>query len=68
MAAEVESKWYDPIIHATLQVRDFELAGADVLPEDCATPQGFSVLLVLENSSEGEKVFAALPHGSQIGQ
>jgi PhnB protein len=66
MAAEVESKWHDRIVHVTLQVGDFELAGADVLPQDYATPQGFSVLLSFEDSERGERVFNELAIGGEI--
>lgn len=66
MAAQVEPKWHARIVHATLQIGDFELAGADVLPQDYATPQGFSVLLAFEHLEEGERVFNELARGGEI--
>lgn len=51
MAADVEPRGHDRIVHATLQLGDFGLAGADVLPQDYARPQGFSVLLTFDDSS-----------------
>ena len=55
MSAEVEPKWRDRIVHATLQIGGCELAGADVLPQDYAMPQGFSVLLSYEDSEQGHE-------------
>jgi PhnB protein len=66
MAADVEPKWHDRIVHATLQVDDVELAGADVLPQDYATPQGFSVLLAFEDTARGAHVFNELARGGNI--
>jgi PhnB protein len=66
MAAEVEPRWHDRIVHVTLQVGDFELTGADVLPRDYAIPQGFSVLLTFGDSVRGEHVFNELARGGEI--
>jgi PhnB protein len=66
MAADVEPRWHDRIVHVTLQIGDFELAGADVLPEDYATPQGFSVLLTFEDSVKAEHVFNELASGGEV--
>ncbi len=66
MAAEVQPQWHDRIVHATLQVGEFELAGADVLPEDYASPQGFAVLLTFEDPAKAEYVFTELARGGEI--
>jgi PhnB protein len=66
MAPEVEPHWHDRIVHATLRVGDLELAGADVLPQDYATPQGFSVLLAVEDLAEAEKIFAELATDGEV--
>ena len=66
MAADVEPQWHDRIVHVTLQFDDYELAGADVLPQDYATPQGFSVLLSFDDSAQGERVFTELASGGEI--
>ena len=66
MAADVEPQWHDRIVHVTLRFGDYELAGADVLPDDYATPQGFSVLLSFEDSAEAERVFNELASGGEI--
>lgn len=66
MAAEVESRWKDRIVHATLRVGEFELAGADVLPADYRAPQGFAVLLSVDEPSEAARLFAGLARGGAI--
>ena len=66
MAEEVEGKWHERIVHATLQIGDCEIAGADVSPQDYVTPQGFSVLLSFEDSEQGERIFNELAVGGEI--
>lgn len=66
MAAEVEQRWHDRIVHATLSVDDFELAGADVLPEDYSQPQGFSVLLTFKDVPKAARIFDQFAEGGQI--
>ncbi len=66
MAAEVEPQWRDRIIHATLRVGEFELAGADVLPADYRLPQGFAVLLSVDEPGEAARLFAGLARGGEI--
>ena len=66
MAEDVEPKWHDRIVHVTLQIGDVELAGADVLPQDYATPQGFSVLLTFEDPARAKYVFNELASGGEI--
>jgi len=66
MAADVDSRWHDRIIHATLTIGDIELAGADVLPADYATPQGFAVILALDDPAQARKLFDGLAAGGTI--
>jgi PhnB protein len=66
MATDVEPQWHDRIVHATLRVGDFELAGADVLPSDYRKPQGFSVILVVDEIAEAERLFSALADGGAV--
>jgi PhnB protein len=65
MATEVDPEWHDRIVHATLQIGDLELAGADVLTEDYREPQGFSVILSLDNLGKAERVYSALATGGE---
>lgn len=66
MAKDVPPDWHDRIVHASLYVGDFELAGADFLPESYKKPQGFFILLNLPQKIEAQKVFDALSIGGEI--
>lgn len=66
MAADVDPLWHDRIVHATLRVGDFELAGADLLPQDYRRPQGFSVILAVDEVAEAERLFAGLADGGDV--
>ncbi|HMB73224.1 MAG TPA: VOC family protein [Gammaproteobacteria bacterium] len=66
LAADVASRWHDRIVHATLSVAGVELAGADVLPEDYSTPQGFAVLLAFGNPDQAQSVFDEFADGGEI--
>lgn len=65
-AGDVPVDWRDKIVHATLTVRDTELAGADVRPGQYQRPLGFSVLVSVPDDKEGARVFASLSPGGQI--
>jgi len=67
MAAEVEPRFRDRIVHATLEFADGELAGTDMLPPDFARPRGFSVLVTFDETAEAERVFSMLAEGGEIG-
>jgi PhnB protein len=66
MATEIEPRWHDRIVHVTLQTGNFDLAGADVLPQDYAAPQGFSILLTFEDLAKAEQVFGELAIDGEI--
>jgi PhnB protein len=67
MAPQVDPKWHNRIVHSSLKLGDFELAGADVLPHDYKKPQGFSVILTVEDNEEARRIFDSLAEGGQIG-
>ena len=67
LAATVEPRYRDRILHATLKLGDQELLGADVLPKDYAPPQGFSVLLSLPAPADAKRVFDAFADGGRVG-
>ena len=50
LADQVSSDWRDKIVHATLTIDDMTLSGADVHPDQYREPQGFSVLLDIEDT------------------
>lgn len=66
MAGQVPAQYRDRIIHATLDLGDQELLGADVFPEDYRQPQGFFVTLGIEEYDRAKTVFEALAEGGQV--
>ena len=66
MVAEAPPGYADKILHATLLLGTSTLAGADSMPEQYAAPQGFHVLLNMQDSAEGERIFAALSEGGNV--
>ncbi len=66
MAAQVDPRWHDRIVHATLLLADVELLGADLLPEDYRAPQGFFVTLTVEGPGRGKSIFESLADGGQV--
>ena len=49
MAEQVPPEWRGKIVHANFSVGATVLAGADVLPEQYVKPQGFYVLLSVDD-------------------
>lgn len=66
MARDVEPRWHDRIVHATLRFEDVELAGADLPTEDSPKPQGFFVLLTVDDAANAERIFSALAVGGEV--
>jgi PhnB protein len=60
MAAQAPPGWGNKILHATLTLGYQVLSGADAPPEHYRRPQGFSVLLSLDDAAEAERIFNAL--------
>jgi PhnB protein len=52
MADQVSAEWRGKIVHASLAVGDTVLTGADALPEHYQQPQGFYVLLGIDDSAQ----------------
>ena len=64
--SQVPAGWRDKILHATLQVGEGRLQGADVPPEHYQKPQGFSVTLGLQDAAETERIFHALTENGTV--
>lgn len=60
VATSVPPDWQHKIVHANVSFSNFELAGADVLPEQYQRPKGFYILLGVKSEKEVEKAFNAL--------
>ena len=67
MAHQVDSRWHDRIVHATLQSEGIELNGTDLLSTDDIKPQGFFVTLTVENSARAHQILLKLAEGGTIG-
>jgi PhnB protein len=66
MAAMIPKEWGPKIMHATMQVGDQTLMGADAPPDRYQQPQGFAVALHIEEPAEAERAFGALSEGGNI--
>jgi PhnB protein len=64
MASQIDSRWHERIVHATLRLGDVELTGTDLLPHDYRRPEGFFVTLTLESATQAEDIFNALARHS----
>jgi len=60
MAEEMPVEWRNKVIHATLVWGNHRLQGADVAPESYLKPQGFSVMLNVEDVAEADRIFTTL--------
>jgi PhnB protein len=68
LADRVPAEWRDRILHATLDLGEGRLTGADVSSDQgYRTPDGFSVLLEPEDAAEAERIFARLSEGGRVG-
>ncbi len=66
MAGQVGPEMSSRILHASLKVGELWLMGADVPSERFVRPQGFSVMIALEDVERAERVFDALSKGGMI--
>ncbi|HEX8792787.1 MAG TPA: VOC family protein [Polyangiaceae bacterium] len=66
MAREVSAERRDQVVHASMKVGHVVLAGADVAPEEYEKPQGFYILLNVDDSAEAERVFQALAKDGDV--
>jgi PhnB protein len=66
-ADQVPPDWRDKIVHASLELGEAQLTGADVRPEEYQRPQGFYVLVNPADVADGERIFRALAEGGSVG-
>jgi PhnB protein len=60
MADQMPPAWRGKIVHAPVTLGDYRLTGGDVPPESYQKPQGFSVLLNLDDAAQADRIFTAL--------
>jgi PhnB protein len=65
-AADVPEDFRSKVIHATLVIGRFQLAGADVVRDQYQRPQGFSVLFGAASQADAERIFGALADGGDV--
>jgi PhnB protein len=65
-ASEVPAAWRNKILHATLQVDDGIVTGADAPPGRHEKPQGFSVTLGLKDPAGAERIFRGLSESGSV--
>jgi PhnB protein len=65
-AASVPADFRNKVVHATLTLGGYELAGADVAPERYERPQGFYLLFKADSASEAERIFGELAEGGDV--
>ena len=66
LSENTPEEWRNKIIHANLTLDNSEISGTDVQPHQYQKPQGFSMLLEVNNQAETERVFEALAEGGSI--
>jgi PhnB protein len=66
MAGRMPPELHGNIIHATFSLGDQQLTGADAPPDRFEKPQGFSVLLTVDEPAEADRVFASLSQDGSV--
>ncbi|MGH9530442.1 MAG: VOC family protein [Terriglobales bacterium] len=66
MAKDVPAEWQSKLMHATLNMKDEVLMGADAPPGRYSKPQGFSVSIGLKDVAQSERIFRALAEGGTV--
>ena len=66
MAKDAPPGMSGKILHATLTVGDNMLAGDDSLPGQYVQPQGFQILVGIDDPVEAERIFNALTKNGKV--
>jgi PhnB protein len=66
MAREAPPGFGEKILHATLTVGDNMLAGSDGLPGQYLQPQGFQILVGIDDPVEADRIFNALAENGKV--
>jgi PhnB protein len=66
MADKTPAEQRDRIMHTSLRVGNFVIAGADAPPEYYSKPQGFSVALSVDDPAEADRLFNALAENGNV--
>jgi PhnB protein len=66
MAADAPPDWGDKLAHAGFRLGGLEIAGSDVPPGRYFPPQGFEILLDIEDPAAATQAFGALAEGGVV--
>jgi PhnB protein len=66
MASQVPPGWVSRIYHATLTAGGRSLGAADAPPGAYSSPQGFFVMLEIDEPAEAERIFGMLSEGGIV--
>ena len=62
----VAAEWRSKIIHATLNIGDDLLTGADAPPDRYQKPEGFHITLGIKDVTEAERIFKSLAENGAV--
>jgi PhnB protein len=65
-AAEAPADWAGKVYHATLRVGDFVITGGDQPIGRYVKPEGFSIVLGIDDPSEAQRIFDELAEHGRI--
>ena len=66
LASEVPAEWRGKILHASLQVGDALILGADAPPGRYEKPQGFAVNLSPKDPVDAKRIFMGLSESGRV--
>ncbi|MFN0124156.1 MAG: VOC family protein [Blastocatellia bacterium] len=66
MAGQFPAEYGDKLMHATLEIGETMILGADTPPEHYKQPDGFCLTLGMDDPAEAERVFSALAAGGNV--
>ncbi|HUA61360.1 MAG TPA: VOC family protein [Verrucomicrobiae bacterium] len=66
MAAQMPPEAQKMVMHTSLAVGDFRIAGADAPGQRYKTPQGFDVALDVKDEAEADRLFSELSQGGKV--
>jgi len=65
-AQHFEPEWHPKIVHGSITIGTFVLAGADVRPAGYHKPNGFFLLLGIAGAANAKRVFEALAENGDV--
>ena len=66
MDSTVPPEWSEKVMHATLQIGDATIAGADMYGASYKAPQGFAAFVNPPSAADAHRIFEALAEGGTV--